>query len=243
VQRVQRTCPACGHTEETAFEHCSRCGASFFARPARSRWPLVVAAVLLLLASGAGVAVVLDRKAERDAREAALDAAAVEREKARLRRVQAPKRGAARELREPDGPAAERLAARAALVEAVEASITADARARVEAGELQGVIERTDCGPVEKRPDAVTDDRKLDVPVGRFDCVAVQEPVINGEGERVADFGFAFVAAVDFGKGTYVWCRNNPPQGERGISVYVRLDRACLAAKGRALGTGYVDDR
>ena len=41
---------------------------------------------------------------------------------------------------------------------------------------------------------------------------------------------------------TYVWCRNTPGQGERGVALaFVRLDRACLAAKGRALGTGYVD--
>ena len=59
----------------------------------------------------------------------------------------------------------------------------------------------------------------------------------------MGELGFAFVAALDFKRYTYVWCRNTPAQGERGqaISTFVRLDRACLAAKGRALGTGYVD--
>jgi hypothetical protein len=50
------------------------------------------------------------------------------------------------------------------------------------------------------------------------------------------------VAALDFKRYTYVWCRNTPAQGERGESLaFVRLERACLAAKGKALGTGYVD--
>jgi hypothetical protein len=38
---------------------------------------------------------------------------------------------------------------------------------------------------------------------------------------------------------SHVWCRNTSAQGERGVALaLVRLDRACLAAKGRALGTG-----
>src|SRR5256885_1512219 len=66
---------------------------------------------------------------------------------------------------------------------------------------------------------------------------------VTGEGgQSVGRLGFPFVAALDFKRFTYVWCRNTPGQGERGIALaFVRLDRACLAAKGRALGTGYVD--
>jgi hypothetical protein len=38
------------------------------------------------------------------------------------------------------------------------------------------------------------------------------------------------------------WCRNTPAQSERGRALAeVRLERACLAAKGAPLGTGYVD--
>ena len=243
-QPVQRTCPVCGHAETTIFERCSACGASFFERPPRSRRALWALGAVLALGLAGATGAVLDVKAERDARERALTAAAVEREKARLRRVQAPRRGAARELRPPAGAlAAERLAARAALVEAAERSITADARARVRAGELRGTIVRTDCGPIEKRPDAVPDDRDLSLRTGRYDCIAVERPVVDGDGRRVADYGSAFVAALDFERFTYVWCRNNPPQSERGVSVHVRLERECLAATGRALGTGYVDDR
>jgi hypothetical protein len=39
-----------------------------------------------------------------------------------------------------------------------------------------------------------------------------------------------------------VICRNSPAQGEAGKSLaFVRLDRACLATKSAAIGSGYVD--
>lgn len=245
MRTAERRCPSCGHAETTAFEHCSRCGTSFYARASgRPRWPAVVLATCVAAGLAGGTWAVLDAKAERDARDRARTAAAVEREKARLRRVQAPRRGAARELRPPAGATATaRLAARARLVEAVERSIERDARARVRAGELRGRIQRAECGPIEKRPDAVPDHRDLSLDVGRYDCIALEQAVINADGTHVADYGYAFVAAVDFEDFTYVWCRNNPPQSERGQSVYVRLERACLGATGKALGTGYVDDR
>jgi hypothetical protein len=54
--------------------------------------------------------------------------------------------------------------------------------------------------------------------------------------------GHPFVAALDFRRFTFVWCRNTPPPSEAGRGAGPRpLERACLAAKGRALGTGYVD--
>ena len=71
--------------------------------------------------------------------------------------------------------------------------------------------------------------------VGRYDCLAVQREEIKG-----IQLGQPFVAALDFERFTYVWCRNTPPPSERGKSlVFVRLDRTCLAATGKPLGTGY----
>jgi hypothetical protein len=66
--------------------------------------------------------------------------------------------------------------------------------------------------------------------------------VRNGAGTVVGRLGHPFVAALDFRHFTFVWCRNTPPPSEGGKALaHVRLERACLAAKGRALGTGYVD--
>ena len=61
-------------------------------------------------------------------------------------------------------------------------------------------------------------------------------------GKTVGKVGYAFVAALNFRNFTYVTCRNSPAQGEAGKPLaFVRLDRACLATKSRAIGSGYVD--
>jgi predicted RNA-binding Zn-ribbon protein involved in translation (DUF1610 family) len=242
-----RSCPSCGRETRTRDERCPHCGSSYFAKPprfsGRTRAALVAVCGLVTAAALAvGIVLVTDAKNERDAREATEQRSRVAAERARLRRVQAPQRGTARALRPAAGASpAERLAARAALVGAVEERITRDARARAEAGELDGPISGTECGPLLRSPDAVPDDRMLNRTIGRYDCVAIKADVVR-EGTSVGRLGHPFVAALDFDRFSFVWCRNTPPQGEAGKSLaFVRLDRACLAAKGRALGTGYVD--
>jgi hypothetical protein len=245
---VERTCPHCGFTEDTTRERCTRCGRSVLVRAPRLTgrrrtvvlWGGGAAALIVLVAV---IVVVLDAKSHRDARQRAADARAVAAERVRLTRLQAPHRGSARDLRPPaDATAAERLAARAALVRAVERRITRDAQARARAGEIDGPIGHSECGPFLRAPDAIPDDRVLSKRIGRYDCVAVKGDIKGGGGSSVGRLGYPFVAALDFDRFTYVWCRNTPPQSERGESLaFVRLDRACLAAKGRALGTGYVD--
>jgi hypothetical protein len=122
----------------------------------------------------------------------------------------------------------------------VERRITRDARARAAAGELEGPIAATECGPLLRARDAVPDDRRLDRPIGRYDCLAAKGD--TRPEASAGSFGYPFVAALDFRRFTYVWCRNTPAQGEAGRALaHVRLERACLAARGRALGTGYVD--
>lgn len=207
------------------------------------RWRRGALAVVILVAFGGFTAVLLSEKAAREDREAAELRRAVAAERARLTRIQAPHQGAARKLRPARGAApGVRRAARAALVDAVERAITADARVRARTGELDGPIRATECGPIARRPDAVPDDRLLAKRRGRYDCVAVKADVRQG-GRSVGRLGHAFVAALDFQDFTYVWCRNTPPQSERGEAlVSVRLDRRCLAATGAALGTGYIDE-
>jgi hypothetical protein len=196
-----------------------------------------------LVALAVIVAVVLSAKSDRDARQRSADARAAAAERVRLTRLQAPHRGAAPELRPKAGAGpAQLLAARAALVARVERRITRDAEARVRAGEIDGPIRSSECGPFLRAPDAVPDDRVLSKAIGRYDCVAVKADLTGANGSSVGRIGYPFVAALDFTRFTYVWCRNTPPQSERGPALaFVRLDRACLAATGRALGTGYAD--
>jgi hypothetical protein len=243
-----RTCPHCGFEERSTRERCTRCGRSVLVRPPRLRgrrrtyviWGGAAALVVAVAAIALILNSVVSHRTKREDAEAKKSVAA---EKARLKRIQAPHRGSATQLRPAPGASDQTvLAARAALVRDVEARITTDAQARDRAGELQGPISRTECGPLLKAKDAVPDDRILTKPIGRYDCVAIKRSITGEAGESVGRLGYAFVAALDFRKFTYVWCRNTPAQGERGVALaFVRLDRACLAAKGRALGTGYVD--
>jgi hypothetical protein len=194
----------------------------------------VVAAVVIAL-------VVAGIQADRSDRQRAADARVVAAERIRLARLQAPHLGAAADLRPAGADDAARLAARAGLVRRVEARITRDAQARARAGEIAGPIRATECGPFLRAPDAVPDDRMLSRAIGRYDCVAVKSD-IRQDGRSVGRLGYPFVAALDFRRFTYVWCRNTPAPGERGKPLaFVRLDRACLAAKGRPIGTGYAD--
>jgi hypothetical protein len=244
---VERTCPHCGFKEDTTRERCSVCGRSTLMRAPRLQdrrrgavlWGGGLAAAVAIAAI---VVVVLEAQADRQARERARLSRAVAAERARLTRLQAPHRGAARALRPAAGASAgERRRARAALVRSVEARITRDARGRARTGEIEGPIRGTECGPFLRAPDAVPDDRVLSKPIGRYDCVAIKGDIRDTR-RSVGSIGYAFVAALDFRRFTYVWCRNTPAQSERGEPLaFVRLARACLAAKGRALGTGYVD--
>ena len=54
--------------------------------------------------------------------------------------------------------------------------------------------------------------------------------------------GIPFVAALDFRRFTYVWCKDNPAANAASRNlVFVRLSRACLASRGKAFGTGYLE--
>jgi hypothetical protein len=241
-----RTCPSCGREGRTRYERCPYCQGSYYARSTAGRRRRLALGggllALLVVLGGVGTVFALSDRDDREAREHREQTRLVAALRARLTRIQAPHHGAARQLKPPAGATdAQRLAARKALVGAVEDRITADARARAKAGELDGPISATTCGPILKSRQAIPDDEVLAKHIGRYDCVAIKRHVIAQEGEKVAELGHAFVAALNFDTYTYTWCRNTPAQGERGVAlVFVRLQRACLAARGKALGTGYV---
>lgn len=201
---------------------------------------LAASFVLLVVLVVAAVAVTVSerRRADEQARERKA-ATAVLRE--RVTRIQAPRRGSAPELVLPqDAPATDRLAARRALVTRARGAILRDARRRADSGELDGPVRFVFCRALSGDARTETDDLDLRKPIGRYSCTAKVRDVIAGGGRRVAIFGHAYVAALDFRDMTYVYCRNMPAQGERGVAlVKVRLQRACLAARGRPVGSGY----
>jgi hypothetical protein len=240
-----RTCPRCGREGRTRYERCPHCQASYYARSRAQQRRRIVAGVSVLAVVVAGLVVVsvfaFSDRSTRERTETARSARVIRDLRAKMVREQAPHHDAAPQLRPPAGATgAQQLAARRRFVVAVQDRITADARARVRAGELDGPVLSTSCGPILKARDAVPDDRVLTKAIGRYDCVAIKDHVIGANHRKVAELGNPFVAALDFKTYTYTWCRNTPAQGEAGVAlVFVRLDRACLAARGRALGSGY----
>jgi hypothetical protein len=244
-----RRCPRCGVETRTRWETCPHCGWSYFRRPPRlSKRARRVLAGLALLGVAAGASQLipaLERgKRSGQARVQAKNERILAAEVRRLRREQRPRRGSAGHLRPPVGARAPAvLRARRAFVRFVETAITADARRRVARGELSGQIRVTTCGPlaqVHRGQRATPDHEDLTKPIGRYDCTVVQRDVVR-RGEVVGKFGYPFVAALDFRRFTYTFCKNNPIQGERGAALaHVRLDRACLAARGRPFAGGYL---
>ena len=205
-------------------------------RRGRRRVLPVVAATLLVAGVSALTLVLLGQKGERQSSSAAARRSAVAAEVARLRRIQAPHRASAAALRPPAGASDRRqLAARAALFDAARASILADARRRARRGELAGPVSAVTCTSLSRAPESPLDHSDLTRRIGRYSCLAVK----RADDGTVA-LGHPFVAALDFRRFTYVWCRQAPKPSERGKALaFVRLDRACLAARGKAIGTGY----
>jgi hypothetical protein len=242
-----RTCAFCGEQTTTHFEHCPQCGRSYFERPPRlnraARRGLLALAVLAVGAiAGWAVPQLVSFRHSSDSRARAGEARIIAAERTRVIAEQRPHRGQARALKPPPGAAPEaRLRARRGLVTAAESSITADARARVAAGLLSGAAPtHTQCGPL-VRDQVAGDEEDLTKPIGRYSCVAVVSDAEQA-GKHVGVFGIPFVAALDFRRFTYVWCKDNPASNPGSTGpVFVRLARACLATRGRAFGTGYLE--
>ncbi len=248
----ERTCGACGLSAHTWSETCDACGANYFAESPRFSRKLKFAAAatvaaLLIIALAIAVPALQSSADKRAARDARARAATVVAERARLTRVQQPHRGEARSLLPAAGASdAAKLSARAALVERVRQSVLVDARARVVTGELEGPVRKVLCAPLQRTSVGSTDvsvgdERDLTKHYGRYDCVAAKRDVVQ-TGKVVGTFGYPFIAAVDFRKFTYVWCRDGAKApGERGQALaVVRIARACLAAHGRPFGNGYM---
>jgi hypothetical protein len=71
--------------------------------------------------------------------------------------------------------------------------------------------------------------------------VAVKRDVVDENGKVVGLLGHPFVATIDFGRRSWVLCKDNKVPGERGKPLAtVRLDAACVGAQGqKVVGNGY----
>jgi hypothetical protein len=243
-----RTCPNCGEEAATWRAQCPACNKRYDRRlpwlSDRARWVLGVAgAIAAIAALWAILPGVFDAKQEKDAQAAREQAQRVATERARLIREQRPVRGRAHGLAAlpKDAPASERLAQRRALVGQTEAAILTEARKRIATGELDGPVRKVSCGPLVRSPDNARDENDLSKRLGRYDCVAVKRDVVDENGKFLGLLGHPFVATVDFGRRSWVLCKDNKVPGERGTPLAkVRLDPSCVGAEGqKAVGNGY----
>ena len=173
----------------------------------RRKIALTGGVLVVLLAAAAGVAVpaIDSGKDEGAEREARADTEARAAERRRLRAEQAAHHG-----RAPRG------ADRTEVVRSLEASIAADARRRVAAGDLDGPIRRVSCRP--SRRD------------GSYGCTAVTREIPAGPRNVPGSLGHPFIAVVDFEGRRYTWCKTNPIPAERAVPDprdVIELPREC----------------
>jgi hypothetical protein len=242
-----RVCPNCGAESVTQRAFCPSCGKRYDRRFARvsdtQRWILaglavagvIVAAILILPG-------VFDAKRSSEARAAREQAATIAALKRKINREQRPMHGRPARLHAPAATAgaSEQRAARHQLVTAFKGAILADARHRVQTGEIDGPIRRVMCGPL-IRSLAVDEVNDLSKPRARFDCVAVKRDVIK-DGKVVGYFGHPFVGTTDFKRFSYVWCKDNkvPSEGGR-LLVKVPIPAVCIGDEGQPrVGDGYL---
>ena len=247
VQPPRRTCRTCGNVERNIHYRCTNCGRDYSAEPPRlSRKTKITAAVVggvvVLAALAVAIPLLLTSKSEEHAEQSAADRLAASRQAAKLRAAERPVAGrldAARD--QASAPTWPRRVFSRCAAGALEVAITRDARARAAEGRLQGPIQETLCGNIER---GVRQGEEVDlgVRIGRYDCVASQRDVVK-QGRVVAHLGNDYFGALDFATGAYVFCQGTPNQSEAGRALAVALlPRACLNAHGQRLKGGFLSE-
>jgi cell division protein FtsB len=121
------------------------------------------------------------------------------------------------------------VTARQAVAADLAVAVERDARARVQAGELENPVQSAHC---ERYPrgargeDPATD---LSSPTGRYACLAVTAEVEATERNEASDIGYPYRALVDFPSGRFTYCKVSGKPGEGGITrdFPVKVPRAC----------------
>jgi type II secretory pathway component PulM len=197
--------------------------------PGRRRLAIAGLAVLLLGVAAAGVFVVPSYRAQRDAQQAAqARRAAADRATllARLDREARPHAGA--------GPAAagvpphRAVAVRGRLLDALEADVLVDARARVRQGELEGAYRSATCFEFPKRLTTLRPEQLVHRPRLRVECIAASSEVAPSRLSSGSLIGVPYRAKVDFARGRFAWCKIVQRPGELSIQqAQFRVPKAC----------------
>ena len=176
-----------------------------------------VIAAALILGPGIRESKSEREKAEQQARERARAAS-----EARLRRQQRPLFGKGQ-------PATSGVSARHRLVEAASASVLADARRRMAAGELKGPIEGVDCEPFPRNVAGVGADDSTELRYGRYHCLAVTATFEETEKSSGGVIGHPYRVRIDFDTGRYAFCKiaGRPGEGQLKRRLGVTVPVVC----------------
>jgi hypothetical protein len=172
-----------------------------------SRLAALGAVILLVALAAALVPVIVETKEERANADRRAQA---ERRAELIQRLEAEQRPRFRRstsVAPPGATADERLASRAALIDDVNGSILADARARVRRGTLDGPIRHVQCEPFPRTVEGVGADEDLSRRRGRYACVAVTAEFGTGEPGVTGVIGHQYRTEVDFHTGRYAFCK------------------------------------
>ena len=184
-----RICPKCSVQSSIPGDYCPNCGSSYIRKRARLSKKTMAIILALVLVLGAGTAITL---AVQHAQEVAAQ------EEADRKAAEAAKKAAAeaKKLQEAaEAKAAAQRAVRALIVDGLEEAVQKDATERVDAGRLDGPIQRTECTPL---GGGSVDD--LTAITGTFECIAVNEKKENG-----SESGYVFSATVNWDAASYSW--------------------------------------
>jgi hypothetical protein len=189
--------------------------------------PLARAAVALALVGLVVVAIVIgpdiqESKLERERAERQQRLEARKAREARLRLEQRP--------RFVSGPAATSgVPARRRLVEAARASVLADARRRVAAGNLRGPVEDVDCEPFPRNVAGIGAEDSTDQRFGRYFCLAVTAEFDATEATSGGLLGHPYRVRVDFDSGRYALCKvaGRPAEGQLKRRLGVTVPAVC----------------
>jgi hypothetical protein len=208
------------------------------APPPSGRTLAIAGAILVIVVAGAAALIVpaIDAGKQRSAAaQAREDAARREASRRETIREQRPRTLVAATLLPAAGAAdAQVVAAREALLRRAERAISEDARARADAGELEGNPQGTQCEPYPKRSDrAGWPDRDPGAARGVYDCLVFVRAVPKTETSMGGQVGYPFRAVLDFERFEVTWCKTNPVPGERVVPdprTVLDLPKACRAA-------------
>ena len=208
------------------------------APPPSARTLAIAGAVLLILVAGAAALIVpaIDSSKERSAAaQAREDAQRREASRRETIREQRPRTLDAAALLPAAGASdAQLVSAREALLRRAETAISDDARARADAGELEGNPRETRCEPYPRRSDrADWPDRDPATERGVYDCLVFVRAVPETESNISGRIGYAFRAVLDFERFGVTWCKSNPVPGELLVPdprQVIELPEACRKA-------------